>query len=195
VTEVGASLKTYNQHLAPLGGFFDLRLGLISQSFDPVDINFLTNVEFSDGSIFTMVQTRTIDGFTSLGLNLGMGWGVNRIVSDLVQITYGVQFNFAYFFDGSTKEILELSGSSRNFLNENDSEAVIQDKLSRKATVRTFGFNIFQFSIAVGILPEGNEKLWKTKKGSSMTSLFNIEAGATYLKKSFTMSLFTIFSS
>jgi len=140
------SIKSYREHYAPLGAYFEFKLGLEMVNYGDLEIN----LPATPGA----EATRQIAGGSATGLAAYLGWGNTRVINDQWFLLYGIEFGYMYP-SGTSNNLFTsaFDGGETIFLDASEaSEASIQASMEESALGRVFSQALVNFRIGVGIL-------------------------------------------
>lgn len=103
VINYNLGLRVFTQHFAPLGQYFEFRLGVAQLKTGDFSYNY---VDY-DGNVLNA----TIKGGTMTRPSIAVGYGVNRILMDILVLSYGVDVSF---FAGGFGNNVVLTGEFIN---------------------------------------------------------------------------------
>ncbi len=142
-----AGLRIYNQHFAPLGRFVEFKVGLARVSTDDFTYGFATE----DFESNPRIEEHTIPGGSMAWPTVEIGFGTNRVINDILIVSYGLDFNFfpggfGYYInavaDAPAEEFdFSIGSNSRN-----------QEELVKMAGARYALHTAINLKIGIGIL-------------------------------------------
>ncbi len=132
------SFKRFSRHFAPLGVYWDYKVGLVSYSYDDFDY-ILRDREY------------TIPSEGGSSFLFGMGYGVNRVVADKVLLSFGIDLN--YMLKGYNNHISLFHDLELSEFNPADGPSPANKEALLKATEgRVFSHYLVNFKVGVGLL-------------------------------------------
>ena len=146
VNSFDAGIRLFTQHFAPLGKFVEFKLGFATVSTG--DFNYSIDNSDNNGSVVDY----TVEGGSMTWPTIGMGFGTNRVIKDILILSYGIDFNF---FPGGFGRHIGLVGDAsisefRDF--EEGNTPVNQDELVKMAGARYGLHSMLNLKIGIGIL-------------------------------------------
>lgn len=142
-----AGMRIFFQHYAPLGKYFEFRIGVASVSTADYDYGLVFRNTL--GNIDT--ATVTIGGGTKTLPTIAIAWGVNRIINDKFIISYG--FDVKMFPGGLGYNMTLLTDAPRNdFIPDEGNSADNQKELLNMAAGRYAMHCALNLRVGIGIL-------------------------------------------
>lgn len=89
-TSFAAGIRIFTQHYAPLGKFVEFRLGFAQVKTDDFEYTVLAE----DGLGVRTKQLYVVDGGSTTMPTIAIAFGSNRVINDLILVSYGLDFNF-----------------------------------------------------------------------------------------------------
>jgi hypothetical protein len=145
-----AGIKRYRNHFAPLGKYFELRVGLELINYG--ELNFLVpENSFNEQPAFE----RAVPGGTAVVGGAYIGWGTSRIINDSFILNYGIELGFVYPSGQNANNITNIFFDDQViFLDPStQSDAAINEAMREASIARVFSQSLLNFKIGVGILP------------------------------------------
>lgn len=102
-----AGLRLFTQHYAPLGRYIEFRVGMAQVK----NKDFTYSVFQSVGGTVNK-STHTIEGSSMWRPTIAIAWGTNRIIRDMVIVSYGLDINMFSGGIGYNKSLLTDAGRS-----------------------------------------------------------------------------------
>lgn len=148
-TSFAAGIRIFTQHYAPLGKFVEFRLGFANVKNDDFEYSVLTENALG-------VRTRKtymVEGGSMTWPTIAMAFGSNRIIKDIILVSYGLDFNF---FPGGLGHHVNIIGdgfTSSSFGESSEGNtAENQEALIRLAGARYGLQTAINLRVGIGIL-------------------------------------------
>lgn len=143
--------RIYSDHFSPLGKYFSMRLGYARVGSRDFDYTYTrSNYAPWGDPVSDTTFERSLEGINSGMFILGMGWGVNRIVSDKVMISFGATFNAA--LGGKVGETEMLPWEDPAKLQVDSEKEINEERLANMARSRFFYESALSFRLGVSYL-------------------------------------------
>lgn len=143
-TTYNAGMRIYFQHYAPLGRYFEFRVGaanVVADDFRYRQIN-------SSAPLDTM---QTIVGGSTVRPNIAIAWGTSRVIKDILIISYGFDINFVVSRPGYLNTLLsqpENSDLDYDFLDSPNNEKAYMNLAAGRYTMHS----LLNLRLGIGIL-------------------------------------------
>ena len=144
--------KFYKEHYAPLGSYFQLKLGAVSLNVQDFSYDLYSQNKLANNKPpYTPDSSYTVTGGNSLVPVLAVGWGVIRVIKDCILIDFGFEIGVTYKGWGERVTIFS-DGESSDFYPLNGNSTQNQEELIKIAEGRFLTQNILNFRLGISYL-------------------------------------------